>query len=178
MKTVLRFFGNLFGGILCVLVFSIVCIGYLFYIPFDFIYYRKTPYYKDFKVKYRCFLTSGLVLNLYNRIKKDNLPIEYVKYNDFEYFIKDNTVLLPDWENEDFEVIDGEWIFSLDDDSGDKTTKPMEEALAEEKELLNPEHQNLPTKFIVLYDHLTDGEDFEKAKECPYFYTAFSIDEI
>jgi hypothetical protein len=101
-----------------------------------------------------------------------------VKYNDFEYFIKDNTVLLPDWENEDFEVIDGEWIFSLDDDSGDKTTKPMEEALAEEKELLNPEHQNLPTKFIVLYDHLTDGEDFEKAKECPYFYTAFSIDEI
>lgn len=162
--------------IIIIPIILILVIGYFIYLPFDIIRYYKMPYYRDFKVKYSLFLTSRDVVKLYNRIVKEQLPIEYVNYNDFEYFVKDNQVLLCDWGNEDFEQIDDEWVFSLDDDSGDKTTKVMEEALTEEKALLKPEHQNLPAKFLLFYNDITDAEEFEKAKECPYFYTVFSVE--
>ncbi len=176
MKSFLTMLLHGLALIIIVPIILILVIGYLIYLPFDIIRYHKMPYYKDFKVKYCLFLTSRDVVKLYNRIVKERLPIEYVNYNDFEYFVKDNQVLLCDWGNEDFEQIDDEWVFSLDDDSGDKTTKVMEEALTEEKALLKPEHQNLPAKFLLFYNDITDAEEFEKAKECPYFYTVFSVE--
>lgn len=177
MKKILSILGTGLGIIIAVPIILIVCVGYLLFLPFDIIRYHKMPYYKDFKKKYEFFITAKDVVQIYNRIVKEQLPIEYVKNNDFEYFVKDNQVLLCDWGNEDFELIDSEWVFNLDDDSGDTTTKVMEEALTEEKALLKPEHQNLPAKFLLFYNDITDAEEFEKAKECPYFYCIFSVDE-
>ena len=165
------------GLIILIPVLLVIGVGYLLFVPFDIIRYHKMSYYKDFKKKYEFFLTSSDVVKIYNRIVKEQLPIEYVKNNDYEYFVKDGQVLLCGWGNEDFEQINDEWIFSLDDDSGDKTTKTMEEALFEEKEFLKPEHKDLPTKFLIFYNDIADGEIFEKAKECPYFYCIFSADE-
>lgn len=177
MKKVFGVLGKGLGVVIGVPILLIVCIGYLLYVPFDIIRYHKMPYYKDFKNKYRFFITSRDVVKIYNRIAREQLPIEYIKNNDFEYFVKDGQVLLCDWGNEDFEQVDNEWFFNLDDDYGGATTKTMEQALAGEKELLNPAHQNLPAKFLISYDGITDAERFEKAKECPYFYCVFSTDE-
>ncbi len=177
MRKVLDTLGQGLGLIIIIPVLLILCIGYLLFVPFDIVRYHKMPYYKDFKIKYRFFITSSDIVQLYNRIVLEQLPIEYVKNNDFEYFTKDNQVLLCNWGNEDFEQINDEWLFSLDDDSGDKTAKPMDEALFEERELLKPEHKELPAKFLFFYSDITDAEKFEKAKECPYFYCIFSADE-
>lgn len=155
----------------------ILSIGYLLFVPFDIIRYHKMPYYKDFKVKYEFFITSSDIVQIYNRIVQENLSVEYIKNGDYEYFIKDGQVLLCGWGNEDYAQTDNEWVFNLEDHYGNTTTQTMEQALAEEKVLLKPEHKDLPVKFLIFYNDITDAEKFEKAKECPYFYCIFSADE-
>ncbi|MBR4116697.1 MAG: hypothetical protein IKK65_01260 [Clostridia bacterium] len=177
MKNFFSALASVFGFIIFIPIILLICIGYLLYLPFDIIQYHKMPYYKDFKVKYSFLITARDKVKLYNRIVKEKLPIEHVKYNDFEYFLKDNQVLLCDWTNEDFDLVNNEWVFHLDDDHGDTYTKTMEDALAEEREILNPEHKHLPIKFLFFYSDITDAEKFEKAKECPYFYPIFSVEE-
>lgn len=177
MKKFFTALATVLGVVIAIPIFLIICIGYLLYVPFDIIRYHKMPYYKDFKVKYSFFITARDEVKLYNRIVNEKLPVEYVKHNDFEYFTKDNQVLLCDWSNEDFDQIDNEWVFHMDDDHGDTYVKTMEEALAEERELLKPEHKDLPLKFLIFYSDITDGEKFNKAQECPYFYPVFSVEE-
>ena len=85
------------------------------------------PYYKDFKIKYQFFITSRDVVKIYNRIVREQLPIEYIKNNDFEYFVKDGQVLLCGWSYDGFEQVDGEWFFVLDCECNTKMT--MKETL-------------------------------------------------
>jgi len=153
----------------------VVCVGYLLFVPFDIIHYHRMPYYKDFKIKYHFFITSRDVVKIYNHIVREQLPIEYIKNNDFEYFVKDGQVLLCGWGYDGFEQVDGEWFFVLGGESNTKMT--MKETLENEEDFLKPEHKCLPAKFLVFYNDITDAEKFEQAKECPYFHCVFSEDE-
>ena len=67
--------------VLCVPILLIACIGYLLFVPFDIVRYHKMPYYRDFKNKYQFFITSRDVVKIYNRIVREQLPIEYIKNN-------------------------------------------------------------------------------------------------
>ena len=175
MKKFLNFLGIGLGIIIGVPILLVVCIGYLLFVPFDIIRYHRMPYYKDLGIKYQFFITSKDIVQIYNRIVRDQLPIEYVKYNDFEYFVKDGQVLLCGWGYDGFEQVDGEWLFVLDGEGNAKMT--MKETLENETGLLKPEHRCLPAKFLILYNDITDAEKFEQAKECPYFHCVFSVDE-
>ena len=175
MKKLLGVLGNVLGIVVGVPILLIVCVGYLLFVPFDIIRYYRMPYFKDFKTKYEFFLTSSDVVKIYNRIVREQLSIQYVKNNDYEYFIKDGQVLLCGWGNDEFDQIDGEWFFILDGES--KSKMAMKEVLENEKDLLKLEHKALPAKFLISYDDITDAEKFEKAKECPYFHCVFSVDE-
>jgi len=175
MKKFLSILGTGLGIIIGVPIALVVCIGYLLFVPFDIIRYHRMPYYKDFKKKYRFFITADDIVLLYNRIVKERLPIEYVKNEDYEYFIKDGQVLLTVCGHEAFKHADGEWVFVMEDE---RETITMEKAMSEEKELLKPEHRSLPAKFLIFYNDITDAEKFEQAKACPYLYSLFSADEV
>ncbi len=176
MKKILSVIGSFFAVVIGVPLVLLICVGYLLFVPFDIIRYHRTPYYKDFKRKYEFFITASDTVRLYNRIVLEHLPIEYVKHKDFEYFIKDGQVLLCGWANESFKQIEDEWFFILDNEC-DTTQLSMEEAISDDRELLKPEHKELPAKFLLCYDDIGDGEKFEQAKECPYFHCVFSVDE-
>ncbi len=158
------------------LLLLVLAIGYLLFIPFDIIHYHKMPYYKDFKKNYRFFITSNDVVKLYNRIKTENLPIEYYCNNNFEYFVKDNQVLICDWSHEKFEEFEGQWYFDIECESGDVSSRLMSDVLLEEVENVLPEHKELLAKFVMFYSKATDAEIFEEAKRCPYFYCVFSVE--
>lgn len=162
--------------ILCVPILLIAIIVYLLFVPFDIVRYRRMPYYKDFRIKYQFFITSWDIVLFYNRIIKEQLPIVYIKNNDFEYFVKDGQVLLCGWRNEKIEKIDNDWFFVFEGKCN--INMSMKEVLEDEINLLKPEHKELPAKFLIFYNDITDAEKFEKAKECPYFYCIFSADEI
>ena len=161
--------------VLCVPILLIACIGYLLFVPFDIIRYHRMPYYKDFKIKYQFFITSRDVVKIYNRIVREQLTIEYIKNNDFEYFVKDGQVLLCGWGYDGFEQVDGEWFFVLDGECNTKMT--MKETLENDADLLKPEHKCLPAKFLFFYNDITDAEKFEQAKECPYLHCVIEADE-
>ena len=173
-----KFLNSVLAWLIILLIVPIVIvlgIGYLFFVPFDIIRYHRMPYYKDFKIKYQFFITSRDVVKIYNRIVREQLPIEYIKNNDFEYFVKDGQVLLCGWGYDGFEQVDGEWFFVLDGECNTKMT--MKETLENDADLLKPEHKCLPAKFLVFYNDITDAVKFEQAKACPYFHCVFSADE-
>ena len=175
MKEFLYMLGMYTLFVLCVPILLIACIGYLLFVPFDIVRYHKMPYYRDFKNKYQFFITSRDVVKIYNRIVREQLPIEYIKNNDFEYFAKDGHVLLCGWGNEQFEQIDNEWFFVFEGKCNINIA--MKEVLEDQKNDLKPEHKDLPAKFLFFYNDITDAERFEQAKECPYFHCVFSADE-
>lgn len=175
MKKVLSILVTGLGIIICVPITLVVCIGYLFFVPFDIIRYHRMPYYKDFGIKYQFFITSRDIVQIYNRIVREKLPIEYIKNNDFEYFVKDGQVLLCGWGYDGFEQVDGEWFFVLDGECNTKMT--MTETLDNEKDLIKHERKCLTAKFLIFYNDITDAEKSEQAKECPYFHCVFSVDE-
>lgn len=176
MKKILNIIGIGLAIIIGVPILLVVCIGYLLFVPFDIIRYHRMPYYKDFRIKYEFFITSKDIVQIYNRIVRKHLPIEYIKNNDFEYFIKEEQVLLCGWGYEGFEQVDGEWFFVLDNECDNKMT--MKEVLENERDLLKPEHRCLPAKFLIFYNDITDAEKFEQAKECSYFHCVFSSEDI
>jgi hypothetical protein len=69
----------------------------------------------------------------------------------------------------------GEWFFILVGENN--TQMAMKETLGNEVDLLKPEHRDLPAKFLIFYNDVTDAEKFERAKACPYFHCVFSGDE-
>lgn len=176
MKKILEIIGAGIIITICVPIALLVGIGYLLFVPFDIIRYRRMPYYKDFKTKYSFFITTSEIVRIYNRIVREQLPIEYVKKDDFEYFVKDGQVLLCGWGYDGFEQADGEWFFVLDEEC--PTKMKMKETLENEKELLKPEHKSLPAKFLLFYNDIEDEEKIKQARECPYFCGVSSLDKL
>ena len=176
MKKILSALGLGLGIVIGVPILILLGALYLLYVPFDIIRYHKMPYYKDFKNKYSFFITSADAVKIYNRIATENLPIEYFKSNDLEYFVKDGQVLLCGWGYDGFEQVDGEWYFVLDEEGNTKMT--MKETLENEMVLLKPEHKCLPAKFLFFYKDVTDSEKFEQANQCPYLHCAASVDNL
>lgn len=176
MKKVLHVLGTALLIVVGVPVLIVLCLGYLLYVPFDIIRYRRTPYYKDLGAKYEFFVSSRDIVKLYNRTVREKLPIQYFNHEGFEYFVKDGQVLLCGWGYDGFEQADEEWFLVFDGEC--ETKMAMQETLENEIELIKPEHQSLPAKFLIFYNDITDAKRFEQAKLCPYFYCVFSVDDI
>ena len=174
MKKLLRIMGTGLVIVVGIPLLLLACIGYLLFVPFDIFRYHHMPYYRDLRVRYRCFITSSDVVQLYNRMVNEHLPITYMREQDFEYFIRDGLVLLCGWGEDDFVQADGEWQFVLDGDDG----VSMEETLQGERAMLKPEHRDLPAKFLIFYGEITDAEKYEHAKARSYFVAFFRLRRI
>ncbi len=61
-------------GTICLILFFIFAV---FYIPVDYIRYKRSPYYKIERIKYSFFDGTGDGFKLYNEIAENELPIEY-----------------------------------------------------------------------------------------------------
>lgn len=158
----------LIGIIIGIPLLIIVCIGYLFYVPFDVIQYHKMPYYKDFKRKYQFFITSKDVVKFYNYVANQELPIEYLKNGEYEYFVKDGLVLLSGWSNFEFEKENDEWCINYEEDDEDKKMS-TQEIIEIDREMLKSEHKELPIKILFLCNK-KESEKLEQIRECSHFY--------
>ncbi len=73
----------------------------LLYTPIDYIYYRKSRFYKDTRKKYIWLSGKLYTVKLYEIIRAHNLPIEYheVKsstYTNFGYFLYKDALIIHD----------------------------------------------------------------------------------
>lgn len=165
MKRFFCILGTWVGILASVPILLIVCVGYLFFVPIDIIRYHRMPYYKDLKYKYEFFITSREIVKIYNHIIRAQLTIEYVKNNDFEYFLKDEQVLLCGYGNFSFRKLNEQWFFYMDGENNVKVS--MKEILECDRFLLKPEHRDLSAKFLF-FNNISDIETIKQFKECPY----------
>lgn len=120
--------------------------------------YKKSAYYKDFKIPYKKRIYDSYGYVFYNCAKEMNLPIEYIiqKSNSFEYFIYNQQVFIfPDCNgieyNEDTKCYDVIYWKHYNN----KTTRPLDDYLKEKISLFENK-PDLPIKLLVSRDFIKE----------------------
>ncbi len=160
--------------ILCLPLFVLYGIFYvigLLFVPFDFIKYRKSAYYKDLKKRYKLFMTRKTAFRVYNQRVKDGLPLEYHENGDYEYFTHNGTVLHLSSFEDVFEE-EGKWYQAI---PGDKQL--LTEELARLLQNVKEEHKALPAKFLC-FENDFQHERYIIAQDCPHILYAHSTREL
>lgn len=95
------------GGVL----FGILSV---FYIPVDYVRYKRSAYYKKERKKYSAFATTSVKFQFYNDILENELPIEYIpdpKSDELERgcFLYNGILLMPEKVTFYFDPTEEEW---------------------------------------------------------------------
>jgi len=103
----MKWYGIVLYVLLFIVLSPLICVFLIFYcisLPFVLIYrrksYRKSVYYKKFKIRYKKNIYNSFGYVFYNNAIENNIPINYVvqKSNHFEYFIYNQQVFIfPDF---------------------------------------------------------------------------------
>ncbi len=161
---------------ICLLVLLAILLYKICTAPFAMYRYHRTPYYRDFHEKYSLFLLnglSGIYIDLYNRGKEKELPIELYKQKDFFYLVRNDQVFLIEaWDGYPEEK-EGVWICYPDYGEEAATGIPIEQRMEADRKQLLSEHQDLPIRYLYfLYGQeelRSDSQIMEKAMQCPYY---------
>lgn len=111
----------------------VFCICYLLYLPADVIIYYRSLYYRDTKEKYRLYGANSDWFRLYNLIKKENIPISYVRnkcetVNAFGYFYTGRTLIVTGYVPE-YDESTSTWYMAIADDDGHDSIVSIGETL-------------------------------------------------
>ena len=135
--------------------------------PFDFIAYRRSRFYADFKQKYRLFVCAAPEYRLYNLIRKHDLPIRYLPKNAEApslggWFLYKGTLIVHDLRQLSFDEKQGRWTFY----SGSGPSTPMMEHVMASVAAVNqvPGHEEVTRMLIPLHESQIVKRDLEKAK--------------
>ena len=176
MKKVLSKIGSFFGTVFALIFALIFGVCVVFYLPIDYIKYKRSHYYKTERKKYSLFAATGMHFELYNLIAKYNLPIKYVKNPkdeslDSGWFVFGDTLLIIDDCGFEYEKENGEWIHTAyiydDDENGKCVEEPLLEffktEITETNELAG---KVICTKAVVLLDgSIFDNAELAKQQE-------------
>ena len=82
--------------ILCLPLFLLVFIGQSLYLPIDFIVYSFSRFKKETGIGYSFYASGKSLVKLYNVVKKNSLPLEFVKHEGAEggYFISEDRLFI------------------------------------------------------------------------------------
>ncbi len=90
-------------SLICIIfipILLIVVLCFILYLPFDYIKYKRSYFYKEFKEKYTFFSGISPYFKMYNDIKKSRLPIEYIRNNSVDniygYFVYNKELIIVD----------------------------------------------------------------------------------
>lgn len=167
MKKAVRNFFVLILACLGVILFAVCSI---FILPFDYIKYKRSPYYKNERKKYQMFAAKGIHFKLYNEVVKNDLPLRFIPHPTEEsvecgWFVLGSTLLIPSDFPFDFDAQNQQWACCCDDEDEDKCVllsldEYMDNELQDFSRLVG---QPICTDAIVLIDK-DDIENYDLAK--------------
>ena len=145
---------NVLIGILSLPVILLVLFSLLLYTPIDFIRYRRSLYYRDTKEKYRWLSGMSSNVKLYNTIRKENLPVQFIRddsrpANCYGYFVFENNLILCE-DTPVFNAAEKRWEFEEEDVYIEFDAAAVQSEIDRCNELLN---ENVCTFAYVLLDH-------------------------
>ncbi len=170
MKKVLNAIGSFFGTLIGLVIMLLIGIGFLIYLPFDYIKYKRSLYYKREHKKYTLFAGISIYFDIYNIILKNDLSIKYYNSRNDSladgYFVYDKILIVPDVVLE-YEEERKDWIHKVDDNSHEPHIESLDEFFEEEICAVNEMFgETICEKAIVLAEcDSSQIENEEKAKE-------------
>lgn len=162
MKKALNGLLEAIGTIIGTVIALFLALVLILLVPFDYIRYKRSPYYKIERRKYRLFAGNSDYFGLYNDIVKNNLPIKYIHNPKEErvvhgWFVFDRTLIISNVFSFEYNEEFDRWDYYCeicDDDGNEKTTViTLDEYISTEIEEANRlSGQNICDKAIVLID--------------------------
>ena len=128
MKWILSKIVDFLSWILACFAGFILVICLLFLLPFDYIKYKRSPYYKTKRKKYKAYAGSGTNFEIYNEIIKNNLPIKYI-YNpnndslESGWFVYGNILIIPNVFSFEYDSETEKWNYCCYIDEDDESEK-------------------------------------------------------
>ena len=114
-----------FSFILAILIAIIFGICLIFLLPFDYIKYKSSLYYKNTKRKYTFFAASNENFKIYNEINKNKLPISFIHHPKekslvYGWFVFEKTLIIVNAFNFEYDAESEKWVFSGEVDEEEK----------------------------------------------------------
>lgn len=186
MNTIINFIRNVLSTIAfsIITIFSIVILAIVgaVNLPFDYIKYKCSLYYKTVHKKYHLFDAALPNFEIYNAVLKNKLPITYYPHpddaNELErgMFICGKTLIILD-ATPSYDAEHDEWVVELcedNDNSVESLSDFLEQELADVNEVLK---SPICDKAVIVID-VDNLKDDEKAKDVPEIYVyKKSVDE-
>ncbi len=127
MKKIRNFFA---GALILVMMLLTLLVSFL-RTPFDYVSYKRSPFYRDFKRKYRMFLCAKWEYRMYNLVKEKSLPIRYLprdeaRPEDGGFFLYKQTLIVDNLMQVAFRESDQRWIFQHTDKDGAQSMPIMD----------------------------------------------------
>ena len=169
MKKILSKIGTFFAILFGILLALFVGLCFVLLLPFDYIKYKRSLFYKIERKKYKFFAGSTFYFKFYNEIAKNNLPIKYIfnpKNEALEcgWFVFDKTLLIPDTMVEYHSDIE-KWFCSEYDGGRDAVSVTLDEYLQQEIDNINKLLEStVCDKAVVLLD-INNIENIDIAKQ-------------
>ena len=84
--------------------------------PFHYIAYKRSPYYRDFRLKYQLFICVNPNYRMYNLVKSHDLPIRFIYADPRDpaqsgYFVYKHTVIIHDMSQIQYREDIQRWVF-------------------------------------------------------------------
>ena len=173
MKKILSKIGSFFGMLFAILLALIFGICVVFLLPFDYIKYKRSFYYKKERKKYKLYAATGIFFEIYNEIIKNDLPIKYIPNpNDDSledgWFVYNNTLIIPNCLAFEYNTVTEKWNYCCEFPENDDADKSVIMSLDEYLETEIQEANELAgdticDKAIVLIDaNCIDNVEFAK----------------
>ena len=117
MRVIKSAIKKFFSFILAILIAIIFGVCLIFILPFDYIKYKRSLYYKITKKKYTFFAASNQNFKIYNEINKYNLPIRFLHHPKeksivYGWFVFEKTLIIVNAFNFEYNSESEKWIFS------------------------------------------------------------------
>lgn len=165
--------------LLAIIVFVFLVLALIVMLPFDFMEYRKSPYYKNTKEKYSFFAATGKKFELYNLIAENKLPIRFIKNSQVEsiecgYFLLKDILIIPYEMPFEYNSLDKQWSYTVWDDEdedgdGKRTIFTLDEYIDMEVfEINRIMGEPVCNCGVVLFD-CKDSDYQEQAEQEPRF---------
>ena len=167
MRVIKSSIKKFFSFILAILIAIIFGVCLIFILPFDYIKYKSSLYYKNTKKKYTFFDASNDNFKIYNEINKNNLPINFIHHPKeksivYGWFVFEKTLIIVNAFNFEYNSESEKWIFSGEyDEEENRVLLSIDEYIKTEIEEVN---QALNDKVCDKAVILICGDDLENAE--------------
>ena len=121
-----------FSFILAILIAIIFGVCLVFLLPFDYIKYKRSLYYKNTKKKYTFFDASNENFKIYNEINKNNLPINFIHHPKeksifYGQFVFEKTLIIVDAFDWTYDSKAEKWLISIEHDEEERSLLSIDE---------------------------------------------------